>query len=163
MSIKHTMMKPDMPNGCESESTRIAGMYLRKMLTGELSTHMYGRGNQNKLLWKKMYLGFMRKQGLIEANSRNAFQVLYALSRHYEVCHVEKNSITWTCDSREEAMTKLTIGELQCELHWVYGQLRRAENELNHTTRHIYRPAVIEDGECSDDEPMMERLTLQDL
>ena len=41
-------------------------------------------------------------ENVLGADSRNAFQVLYALSRYYEVCHVEKNTITWTCDTHDQ-------------------------------------------------------------
>ena len=130
MNTVPTFVEANMPNGCEGVSVRIAGIYLRLMLEGELSERVLS-GTINKLAWKKLYLSFMRKNGVDIAINRHAFQVLYALSRHYNVCRVDKTSITWTSNTAMAAHANLTIGELRGELSWAYTELRRLEQELN--------------------------------
>jgi len=72
-------------------------------------------GTIDKTLWKKVYLSFMRKNGVDIYTDRHAFQVLYALSRHYNVCRVNKTSITWTSRTEHAARANLTIGEIAGE------------------------------------------------
>lgn len=121
-------VKPDMRKGCESESVRIAGAYLRMMLNSDLRSFIL-TGDSQKSHWKKNYLRFMRKKGW-DVSHRHAYQVLYALSRHYEACVVDGNNITWTFQNEETADSKVTIGELRWEIHCVYGELRNSHNEL---------------------------------
>ena len=130
MNTVPTFVEANMPNGCEGVSVRIAGIYFRLMLEGELSERVLS-GTINKLAWKKLYLSFMRKNGVDIAINRHAFQVLYALSRHYNVCRVDKTSITWTSNTAMAADANLTIGELRGELSWAYTELHRLGQELN--------------------------------
>lgn len=122
-------VKPDMRYGCEIESVRIAGIYLRLMLDSDIRDRIL-TGMISKSQWKKMYISFMRKNNVDCLNNRHAYQVLYALSRHYEVCRVDDKNITWTCQNVHTAHSKYTIGDLKGELHWVYEELRKAENQL---------------------------------
>lgn len=121
-------VKPDMRKGCESESVRIAGAYLRMMLSSDLRRFIL-TGISQRSVWKNDYLRFMRKKGW-DVSHRHAYQVLYALSRHYEACVVHDNNITWNFKNEDTADTKVTIGELRWEIHCVYGELRNSQNEL---------------------------------
>ena len=126
MNAVPTFVEANMPGGCEEMSVRIAGIYFRLMLQSELKERVLS-GTIDKTLWKKMYLSFMRKNAYIYTD-RHAFQVLYALSRHYNVCRVDKTSITWTSRTEHAARANLTIGELRAELHWAYNQLDEFHN-----------------------------------
>ena len=141
MSDKLTFVKPDMRKGCESESIRIAGIYLRLMVESDAPNRVLSGSSQEKHLWRKMYLGFMRKENVQEVGDRHAYQILYALNRHYEVCIIKNNTIEWTCANVREATTKLTIGTMEGEMHWLYGELRKAQNEITRLSKK-------EEGEC---------------
>ena len=127
MNAVPTFVEANMPHGCEEMSVRIAGIYFHLMLQSELKERALS-GTIDKTLWKKMYLSFMRKNGVNIYTDRHAFQVLYALSRHYNVCRVDKTSITWTSRTEHAARANLTIGELRAELHWAYNQLDEFHN-----------------------------------
>jgi hypothetical protein len=128
MNAVPTFVEANMPHGCEEMSVYIAGIYFRLMLQSELNGRVLS-GTIDKTLWKKMYLNFMRKNGVKMYADRHAFQVLYALSRHYNVCRVDKTSIIWTSRTEHAAHANLTIGELRAELHGAYIQLDEFHNE----------------------------------
>jgi len=127
MNAVPTFVEANMPNGCEGGSVRIAGIYFRLMLQSELNGRVLS-GTIDKALWKKMYLSFMRKNGVNIYTDRHAFQVLYALSRHYNVCRVDKTSITWTSRTEHAARANITIGELREDLHWAHVLLDEFHN-----------------------------------
>jgi len=132
MNAVPIFVEENMPNGCEGMSVYIAGIYFRLMLQSDLKGRVLS-GTIDKVLWKKMYLSFMRKNGVNMYTDRHAFQVLYALSRHYNVCRVDKTSITWTSRTEYVAHANLTIGELREELHRAYKQM----NEIHTSPQNV--------------------------
>jgi hypothetical protein len=126
----------DMPRGCETLSTKIAGDYLHAMLESDLFDKVLKpRGDDRrgvpKNVWKKMYLGFIRKFARDDANmleaisNRHAYQVLYSLSRHFGVCRVEDDKIVWTSVSKSAAYSSHLIGMLRLENHHLRTELER--------------------------------------
>ena len=131
-----SFVKPDMRRRCESKSVELGGYFLILLLSCGRADRIF-QHTESKDQWKKLYLNIMREYGISDAQNRHAYQVLYGLSRHYEVCTVKDNVITWTCKSLEEAELKLKVGQLRCEMDWVYGELNKTRNELNTLKRWI--------------------------
>ena len=138
-----SFVKPDMRRGCESKSVELGGNFLKLLFScGRGDRIIKQQHTEGKDEWKKMYLNTMKENGIIGAQYRHAYQVLYGLSRHYEVCTVKDDTIIWTCTSVEELELKLKVGQLRSEMEWVYGELNKARNEIKHLKR------AREEGEC---------------
>jgi hypothetical protein len=150
----------DMPRGCETLSTKIAGDYLHAMLESDLFDKVLKpRGNDvrglHKNIWKKMYLGFIRKfagndANMLEAiNNRHAYQVLYSLSRHFGVCRVEDDKIFWTSVSKGAAYSSHLIGMLRLENHHLRTELE------THTFEHPGTPLETPPRDVANEEGEM--------
>ena len=137
-----SFVKPDMRRGCESKSIDLGGNFLKLLLSCGRGDRIIKQYTEAKDQWKKMYLNTMKENGISGAKYRHAYQVLYGLSRHYEVCTVKDDTIIWTCKSVEELELKLKVGQLRSEMEWVYGELNKAHNEIKHLKR------AREEGEC---------------
>lgn len=124
------VVKSDLRNNCESESVELGCEYLNLMLSSGCPDRILYNRQESRIEWKKMYLLFMNESGVSDVNRRDAYQVLYNLSRHYEVCEVKDDIITWNCSSLEEAKTKLKIGQLRAEVYHLYEELQKAQNEI---------------------------------
>jgi len=127
--MKLNFVKPDMRRRCESKSVELGGSFLKLVLSCGQGDRIV-QHTETKDQWKIQYLKCMKENGISDAKNRHAYQVLYGLSRHYEVCTVADNNITWTCKSLEEVELKLKVGELRSEIEWVYGELNKAHNEM---------------------------------
>jgi hypothetical protein len=162
MNAVPTFVEANMPYGCEGGSVRLAGIYFRMALQSEFKERVLS-GTIDKTLWKKVYLSFMRKNGVDIYTDRHAFQVLYALSRHYNVCRVNKTSITWTSRTEHAARANLTIGELREDLHWAHVLLDEFHNaQQNVAEKPRCRRFPTEEGEILI-EGNMSPMTLSEL
>lgn len=119
----------DLPNGCESKSGMLGLIYMRLMLNSRKADRVLS-GQVDKVLWKKMYLSFMRKSNVVGVHDRHAYQVLYNLTRMHGVCRVEGNTITWISHALWHANVLLNVGLLEMDLFIANKKLANAEHEI---------------------------------
>jgi hypothetical protein len=143
MGSNRQFVKGDLMYGCEMESVRLAGIYLERMFESNICERLLSNNKAEKDLWKKMYLSFMRKHNIIDVSDRHAYQVLYALSRYFNVCRVQDNMILWVCTSVNELKAKMDMGMMRTTLYLMEKRLAQANDEIE-------RLRTCEQGEIVD-------------